>query len=81
MDFFWLYNLQNWQFGLLTVATFIAFSMIGLWHSRRMVIRFIGKHPYNDMVSFYLAAVGVFYGISLGLIAVAHIPVIPMRTA
>lgn len=70
MDFFWLYNLPNWQFALLTVATFIAFSMIGLWLSRRMIIRFIGKHSHNDMVSFYLAAVGVFYGITLGLIAV-----------
>jgi hypothetical protein len=70
MNFFWLYDLPNWQFGLLTVVVFIVFSMVGLALSRRAILRFIGKHAHNDMVSFYLAAVGVFYGITLGLIAV-----------
>lgn len=68
--FFKLYNIPNWQFGLITVSTFVVFSMLGLWFSRRLVIRFIGMHPHNDIISFYLAAVGVFYGITLGLIAV-----------
>lgn len=70
MDFFWLYELPNWLFGSLTVFVFIAFSMLGLTFSRRMVLRFVGNHLSNDIVSFYLAAVGVFYGITLGLIAV-----------
>jgi hypothetical protein len=66
VDFFWLYDLPNWLFGSLTVFAFIIFSMLGLRLSRRMILRFVG----NDIVSFYLAAVGVFYGITLGLIAV-----------
>ncbi len=70
MDFFWLYDLPNWQFGTLTIATFIIVATVGMHLSRRVVLRFIGPHTNNDMVSYYLAAVGVFYGITLGLIAV-----------
>lgn len=70
MDFFWLYNLPNWQFGTLTVAIFVAFSIFGLKLCRHMIRRFVGNHSHNDLVSYYLAAVGVFYGITLGLIAV-----------
>ncbi|GGY65430.1 hypothetical protein GCM10011613_06610 [Cellvibrio zantedeschiae] len=71
MNLYWLYDLPNWLFCALVVVAFVTFSMLGLWLSRRLVLRFIGKHPNNDIVSFYLAAVGVFYGITLGLIAVS----------
>ncbi len=70
MDFYWVYDLPNWLFGLLTIAAFVAFSIIGLRISRRLVVRFFSQHSNNDVVSAYLAAVGVFYGITLGLISV-----------
>lgn len=70
MNFYWVYDLPNWLFAVLTVACFVGFSMIGLRLTRRLVLRVIGKHSHNDIVSFYLATVGVFYGITLGLIAV-----------
>lgn len=71
MDFFWVYDLPKWAFGLLTVATFVITSMFGMYFTRPLASRFIGKQSQNDMVSYYLAAVGVFYGITLGLIAVS----------
>jgi Zn-dependent protease with chaperone function len=70
MNFYWVYDLPNWLFAVLTISAFVAFSTIGLWISRRLVLRLFGGHPYNDVVSFYLSTAGVFYGITLGLIAV-----------
>jgi hypothetical protein len=70
MNFYWVYDLPNWLFAVLAMSAFVAFSTIGLWISRRLVLRWFGGHPYNDVVSFYLSTAGVFYGITLGLIAV-----------
>lgn len=70
MKFFWFYDLPNWLFGTLTVVAFSAFTMAGLLISRRLVPRLFGRHSHNELVSFYLDAVGVIYGIALGLIAV-----------
>lgn len=70
MDMYWVYDLPNWLFGCLTVGFFVGFAFFGLIVHRRFVLRIFGRHPHNDMVSYYLAAVGVFYGITLGLISV-----------
>jgi hypothetical protein len=70
MKYFWIYDLPNWLFGTLTVVAFSAFTMAGLLVSRRLVPRFFGRHSHNELVSFYLDALGVIYGITLGLIAI-----------
>jgi hypothetical protein len=70
MNFYWVYDLPNWLFATLTIAVFIAFSVVGQALTRKLVLHLFGRHPHNDIVSFYLATVGVFYGITLGLIAV-----------
>lgn len=70
MNFYWVYDLPNWLFATLTIAIFVSFSMLGLWICRRFSMRIFGRHPHNDIVSFYLSTAGVFYGITLGLIAV-----------
>jgi hypothetical protein len=70
MNFYWIYDLPNWLFAALTISTFVAFSTIGLWVSRRVMLRWFGGHTHNDLVSYYLSTAGVFYGITLGLIAV-----------
>lgn len=67
---YWLYDLPNWLFASLIVGFFVGFAFFGLLVHRRFVLRIFGRHPHNDMVSYYLAAVGVFYGITLGLISV-----------
>ena len=72
MKLYWLYDLHNWLFALITVLTFAVPGVVGLLVTRPFVRKWLndsGRH--NDVVSFYFAAVGVFYGLALGLIAVA----------
>jgi Protein of unknown function (DUF4239) len=72
MTMYWIYDLPNWTLGLLIVASFLAFSVAGLFVTRPMVRRLLGPTGnYNDVVSYFFAGIGVFYGLALGLIAVA----------
>jgi hypothetical protein len=70
MSMYWVYDLPNFVFGLLAVAAFVVFGLAGLFVTRRWVRRLHGGHSYNDIVGYYLAAVTVFYGITLGLLAI-----------
>jgi hypothetical protein len=72
MTFYWIYDLPNWVLGALIVASFVAVSLAGLFLTRPMVRRLLGPDThYNDLVSYFFAGIGVFYGLALGLIAVA----------
>ena len=69
---YWLYDLPNWVFGTLVICFFLAYGLIGLFSTRQFVRRQHKQdHSHNDIVSYFLAAVTVFYGITLGLLAVA----------
>ena len=71
MELYWIYDLPNWQLGVLIVATFAVAGVLGLFLTRpiaRWVLR--GSGEYNDVVSWVFAGIGVFYGLALGLIAV-----------
>jgi nitrate reductase gamma subunit len=71
VDLHWLYDLPNWLFGALIVGVFTAIGLAGLFLTRRWVRRLHRTdHSHNDIVGFYLAAITVFYGITLGLVAV-----------
>ena len=72
MSFYWIYNLPNWMLCLLIVSTTVGLALAGLLISRPMVKRLTdGSSKHNDLVSYFLGAMGVFYGLALGLIAVA----------
>jgi hypothetical protein len=72
MTFYWIYDLPNWTLGVLIVAVFLALSLAGLFATRPMVRKLLGPTAnYNDVVSYFFAGIGVFYGLALGLIAVA----------
>jgi hypothetical protein len=72
MTLYWVYDLPNWLFGLLSVTFFTGVGLVGLFTTRRWVRRQHRQdHSHNDIVSYFLAAVTVFYGITLGLLAVA----------
>jgi hypothetical protein len=72
MTFYWIYDLPNWTLSVLIVAIFLAFSLAGLFATRSMVRKLLGPTAnYNDVVSYFFAGIGVFYGLALGLIAVA----------
>ncbi len=69
---YWVYDLPNWLFGVLTIAVTVAIGLGGLYATRKWVRRVHGdRHSHNEVVGFYLGAVCVFYGITLGLFAVA----------
>jgi hypothetical protein len=71
MDFHWLYSLPDWLFAALIVGFFTVIGIAGLYMTRGMVRRLHQTdHSHNDIVGFYLAAITVFYGITLGLVAV-----------
>jgi hypothetical protein len=69
---YWIYDLPIWLFGLLTVFTFLSLSILGLLFFRARVKQiFKIKDSHNDEVSYYLSNIGIFYGITVGLITVA----------
>ncbi len=71
MNLYWLYDLSNFLFGILIIGFFVAVGVVGLYLTRRWVRRLhLVEHSHNDIVGFYLAAITVFYGITLGLVAV-----------
>jgi hypothetical protein len=72
MNMDWVYDIPNWLFGFLTIAVTVAIGLGGLYATRKWVRRVHGdRHSHNEAVGAYLGAVCVFYGITLGLFAVA----------
>lgn len=67
----WLYEIQPLYAALVLVVVIETVSMIGLFLARRLVVPRIRYHDgSNDAVSGTVQAIGVFYGITVGLIAV-----------
>lgn len=72
MDFYWIYELPNWLFFILTIGFFVLFSLLGTLFLGRHLENFFGlTEDTNDIVGHFLSMSGVFYGITLGLIAVS----------
>jgi hypothetical protein len=72
MTMYWIYDIPNWTLFVLIVTTFVALSLAGLFATRPLVRLLFGPTThYNDLVSYFFAGIGVFYGLALGLIAVA----------
>jgi hypothetical protein len=72
MNLYWIYDLETWQLGASTVAVFVVVALTGLFITRPIMRWFLkGAPTHNDIVSFFFAGVGVFYGLAVGLIAVA----------
>ena len=68
---YWIYDIPNWLLFLLMLAFFATVSLLGLHLTRPVVRRIIdGSGRHNDITNYYFAAVGVLYGLTLGLIAV-----------
>ena len=69
MNMYWVYDLPSWLFAVLTVA--VATGLIGFYATRKWVRRVHGDEiSHNDIVGFFLGTIGLFYGITLGLVAV-----------
>ncbi|MES2177787.1 MAG: hypothetical protein V4550_07955 [Gemmatimonadota bacterium] len=70
MTLYWIYDLPDILLGALIMSVWIAVGLGGLRLVRSAVARMWGDTPQNDVVSFFFAGLGVFYGITLGLIAI-----------
>ena len=70
MNLLWLYDIPNWASFLLIVAATLAVGWIGLLALRGWVSRLHGEQNHNEVVSYFFAAVVLFYGVMVGLIAV-----------
>jgi hypothetical protein len=71
MNLYWVYDIPGWLFAVLVVSTCISIGLVGQRLTDRWVRRIAGNSgEYNDLVYTALATVGVFFGITLGLISV-----------
>ena len=67
----WAYNMSPLQLALIMVAMIEAVSLFGLFLARRFLLPHLRFHDgVNDAISGTVQAIGVFYGITVGLIAV-----------
>jgi hypothetical protein len=67
----WAYNMSSLQLAIVMVAAIEAISLFGLFLSRRLLLPRLHFHDgVNDAISGTVQAIGVFYGITVGLIAV-----------
>ncbi len=70
--FYWIYDIPNWVLGSLLTVLCIGYTWLGILLFRRRVRRWLGPQPgENELVSYFLSGFGVFYGLAVGLIAVA----------
>lgn len=71
MNFYWIYDIPNSVFFLITIGFFIAFSLLGAFIFSNYFEKKLGlTSENNDTVNTFLSISGAFYGITLGLIAV-----------
>ncbi len=71
MNFYWVYDLPNWLFFVITIGVFIFISLLGAFLFSSKLEKWLGLTvEHNSIVSTFLGMSGVFYGITLGLIAV-----------
>jgi len=67
----WLYHLPPWLLATVMIILLETISLGGLFLSRRYVLPHLHFHDgVNDAVSGTVQSIGVFYGITVGLIAV-----------
>jgi hypothetical protein len=71
MDFYWIYDLPNELIFTIIAGISVFFSVGGQFIFAPILKKLKVDHDqHNEMISFYLATLGVFYGITLGLVAV-----------
>jgi hypothetical protein len=68
----WLYALPAWLLAVISVLIFEGAALGGLWLARHYLLPRLHYHDgANEAVSGTIASIGVFYGITVGLIAVS----------
>lgn len=72
MNFYWIYDMPTWYLGLALKVLFIGLSVFTLIATRGVIERHLQlSHDLDQSVSAVFGAVGMIFGLFLGLIAVA----------
>ncbi len=70
--FYWIYDVPSTTLALIITGAFVGFSWIGAVFVRPILRAFLRKRAdINDLIGYMLSCFGVFYGLLLGLLAVA----------
>ena len=70
--FYWIYDIPSTTLALMITGAFVGFSWIGAILIRPILRAFLRKRAdINDLIGYMLSCFGVFYGLLLGLLAVA----------
>lgn len=71
--FYWIYDVPTYQLGILMSVVFVGFSWAGVILVRPFMRLFVlrRREDANDVVGYIISCFCVFYGLLLGLIAVA----------
>jgi hypothetical protein len=68
----WIYAIPVWLLAVLIVAVFVAFALFGLRYGRRWLHRWLGLNAEaNTPVGYFSSGLYVFFGLLVGLVAVA----------
>jgi hypothetical protein len=71
MSFYWLYDLSNFWLGAVVCAAFVLFALSGHFLLRKPIDKWVGPYPgQNDVIGIVSSTLGIFFGITLGLVAV-----------
>ena len=70
--FYWIYDMQTWTMVFMVCAFFVGVTWFGTIFIRPFLRAFVRKQPgLNDILGYLLGAHGVYFGILLGLLALA----------
>src|SRR6478735_422486 len=71
MNFYWIYEIPLLLAFVIVAGFFTLYAVVGLWMARLTFHKkLVYSHDRNEQVSFFMSSIGVFYGITLGLVAV-----------
>ena len=70
--FYWIYDISTESLTLLFAAVFVGFTWLGIIFLRPFLRLFVGpRHNSNEVLGNILSCYSVFYGLLIGLVAVA----------
>src|SRR5262245_31341627 len=68
--FYWIYDISTESVAALFAAVFVGFTWLGIIFARPILRLFVGHHA-NELLGYVISCYCVFYGLLIGLVAVA----------
>jgi hypothetical protein len=71
MSMFWIYDIPNWLFFIICNSFFVVTALLIFSITQKFILPKLRiSEVSNDLLNYFIAAMGAFYSITLGLIAV-----------